>query len=184
MKVSAGRVLVTGASRGIGKAVVERLVQTGARIAAVGRDQDALMRVARISAQQITAVVGDLGKESERELLVGHAAEALGGLDGLINCAGIVRYEPVGTLSAQALEQMWRVNQQAPTLLSQEAARIMVEQGRGGSIVNVCSTLSQRPAPSTIGYAGTRRRSRPPPGVSPKSSPLGFRLCCAWCSAK
>ena len=51
---------------------------------------------------------------------------------------------------------MWRVNQLAPTLLSQEAARIMVQQGHGGSIVTVSSTLAERPAPSTVGYAGTK----------------------------
>ncbi|MCA9533669.1 MAG: SDR family oxidoreductase [Myxococcales bacterium] len=156
MKISSGRVLVTGASRGIGRAVVAQLVARGARVAAVGRDEEALMQVARTSSRQVTAVVGDLARESERELLVGHAAEALGGLDGLIHCAGVVKYEPVGTLTPQALEAMWRVNQLAPTLLSQEAARIMVEQGHGGSIVTVSSTLSTRPAPSTVGYAGTK----------------------------
>ena len=147
---------MTGASGGIGRAVVAQLVARGARVAAVGRDEEALMQVARTSSRQVTAVVGDLARESERELLVGHAAEALGGLDGLIHCAGVVKYEPVGTLTPQALEAMWRVNQLAPTLLSQEAARIMVAQGHGGSIVTVSSTLSSRPAPSTVGYAGTK----------------------------
>ena len=156
MRVSSGRVLVTGASRGIGRAVVAHLVECGARIAAVGRDEEALMQVARISSRQVTAVVGDLAREHERELLVGHAAEALGGLDGVVHCAGLVKYEPVGTMTPQALEMMWRVNQLAPTLLSQEAARIMVQQGHGGSIVTVSSTLAERPAPSTVGYAGTK----------------------------
>lgn len=156
MRVSQGRVLVTGASRGIGRAVVACLVKNGARVAAVGRDEEALMQVARLSSKQVTAVVGDLARESERELLVAHAAQALGGLDGLVHCAGIVKYEPVGTLTPQALEAMWRVNQLAPTLLSQEAARIMVQQGHGGSIVTVSSTLSTRPAPSTVGYAATK----------------------------
>ena len=67
MRVSQGRVLVTGASRGIGRAVVACLVKNGARVAAVGRDEDALMQVARTASKQITAVVGDLAREPERE---------------------------------------------------------------------------------------------------------------------
>ena len=81
---------------------------------------------------------------------VAHAAQALGGLDGVVHCAGIVKYEPVGTLTPQALEAMWRVNQLAPTLLSQEAARVMVQQGHGGSIVTVSSTATRWRGESSV----------------------------------
>jgi NAD(P)-dependent dehydrogenase (short-subunit alcohol dehydrogenase family) len=72
----------------------------------------------------------------------------------LVNCAGIVLYEPVGAIGLESAESQLRVNFVAPLLLSQAVAERM--RGRGGAIVNVSSTLAERVAPSTAVYAASK----------------------------
>jgi NAD(P)-dependent dehydrogenase (short-subunit alcohol dehydrogenase family) len=71
-----------------------------------------------------------------------------------VNCAAIARYEQVGAIRVDSIEQQLRVNLVAPLLLCQAVAEHL--RGRGGSIVNVSSTLSERVAPSTAVYAATK----------------------------
>ncbi len=155
-RVSEGRVLVTGASRGIGRAVVELLVERGALVAAVGREEDALVRLARKDPARITVMIGDVADPSQRDRIVDHAATALGGLDGLVCCAGIARHQPVGAIDEATVTRQLAVNFVAPLLLSQDAARVMRKAGTGGSIVHVSSTLSVRGAPGTTVYGATK----------------------------
>ena len=153
--VSTGRVLVTGASRGIGRAVVAALAARGARVAAVGRDRKALESVAAADPSRIVPLQADLSVASERDAVVGRALDAIGGIDALVCSAGIARYARVGSLDEDHLREQWRVNLVAPVLLAQEAAAWMKEHG-GGAIVQVASTLAVRPAVSTLGYAASK----------------------------
>jgi len=156
MAVSEGRILVTGGSRGIGAAVVRAVVAKGGRVLAVGRDQDALVELAREAPDRITVAVGNLQRPEQRDALVGHAVQVLGGLDGLVNCAGIVHYAELDAIEEGSLRAQLEVNFVAPLFLCQAAARVMRAQGTGGGIVNVSSTLGQRPAPKTLVYAATK----------------------------
>lgn len=154
-RVSEGRVVVTGASRGIGRAVVTALAARGARVAAVARDRDALDALAA-EAEGVTPIVADVGDPGACDAIVEGAAEALSGLDGVVSAAGIVRYQPVGAITERDLRAQLDVNLVAPILLAQSAARVMRAQGTAGAIVNVASTIAMRPAPSTIAYAATK----------------------------
>ncbi len=153
--VSTGRVLVTGASRGIGRAVVAALAARGARVAAVARDHKALESVAAADPSRIVPLPADLDLASERDAVVQRAIERLGGVDALVCAAGVVRYARVGALDEEHLRLQWRINLVAPLLMAQEAALWMKEHG-GGAILFVGSTLASRPAPSTAGYAATK----------------------------
>ncbi len=148
------RVLVTGASRGIGRAIVKRLAMRHMQVVANARDAAALKDVARLAPDRITVMVGDLTDTEQRDALVPRAAEEIGGLDVLVNCAGVLRYGEVGDIEEQDLIVTLKVNLLAPLLLAQAAAPYLAE--RGGCVVNVASTLGIRPAPGLTAYAASK----------------------------
>ncbi|MEM7434870.1 MAG: SDR family oxidoreductase [Myxococcota bacterium] len=154
MNVSAGRVLVTGASRGIGRATVEKILAQGGRVVAVGRDEKKLEQVRALAPDRVHVVAADLGRTDALGKLADVAVDAFDGLDGLVNCAGVARYESVGAISSDAVDLQVRVNWLAPLFLSQHVAESL--RGRGGAIVNVSSTLSERAAATTAVYAATK----------------------------
>src|SRR6185436_18145804 len=90
-EVSRGRVIVTGASRGIGRAVAELLLARGAHVALVARDEARLAEVASRGEGRAHVVVADLAASGAARTAVDRAAAALGGVDGLVCAAGIVR---------------------------------------------------------------------------------------------
>jgi NAD(P)-dependent dehydrogenase (short-subunit alcohol dehydrogenase family) len=154
MKVSEGRVIVTGATRGIGRATVEAILARGGRVIAIARDERALSELETSAADRIRAVAADLTDVASVPEVAKRAVHAFGGVDGLVNCAGIANYEPVGAIGLDSVEAQVRVNLVAPLLLSQAVAEHL--RGRGGAIVNVSSTLSERVAKSTMVYAATK----------------------------
>ena len=152
--MSGKRYLVTGASRGIGAAVVDALARRGDRVMAFGRDEAALRAVAQPHRKKVWVAVGDLRHARARDRLVGKAVDALGGLDVLVQCAGVVRYEGVGGIGEDALREQLDVNLVGPLMLAQSAVEPLSESR--GAIVNVTSTLAARPAPGTAAYAATK----------------------------
>jgi NAD(P)-dependent dehydrogenase (short-subunit alcohol dehydrogenase family) len=145
-------VLVTGASRGIGRATAELLLAAGAQVALSARDAEALASVA--SQHDGTVVlVADMADTAAAEALAERAATALGGLDALICAAGVAQHAAVGEISARWFERQLTVNLTASFLLAQRAASLM---GAGGSIAFVASTLAFHPAPLTAAYAASK----------------------------
>jgi NAD(P)-dependent dehydrogenase (short-subunit alcohol dehydrogenase family) len=154
MKVSEGRVIVTGATRGIGRAVVDAILGRGGRVVAVATNRAALDALVAGRGERVRAVPADLGDTERLSDVAGAAIDAFGGVEGLVNCAGIARYEPVGAITPTSVDLQLRVNLVAPMLLSQAVAEHL--RDRGGAIVNVSSTLSERAAEFTSVYAATK----------------------------
>ena len=154
MKVSEGRVIVTGATRGIGRAVVDAILRSGGRVVAVARDREALRALREGHPERVRDVAADLSEVDRLGPVAERAIDAYGGVDGLVNCAGVARYEPVGAIANDSIDVQVKVNLIAPLVLSQAVAADM--RGRGGSIVNVSSTLSVRAAEFTSVYAATK----------------------------
>jgi NAD(P)-dependent dehydrogenase (short-subunit alcohol dehydrogenase family) len=148
------KALVTGASRGIGRAVAQALLDGGAKVALAVRDE-ADVAPLLAAAPAALALGVDLRREDQTASLVDRASAALGGLDVLVNCAGIVRYNALGAVSRTELMEQLEVNFVAPFTLSQRAACQMRGTG-GGVIVNVASTLGLRPAPQTAAYSASK----------------------------
>jgi len=149
------RVLVTGASRGIGRAVARRLHADGHALALSARRAEHLEPVlSELVGSE--ALAADLERSEEAAGLVERAVAALGGLDALVHCAGVVRYASALETSAAELQLQLQVNTVAPFLLSQGAARHMITAGSGGCIVHVASTLGIRPAADTSAYAASK----------------------------
>jgi len=154
MRVSEGTVIVTGATRGIGHATVEAILERGGRVVGIARDSDALAALESQHPNRVRGVAAHLENVDQMVAIAERAREAFGGIDGLVNCAGIARYEPVGAIRPESVDAQLRMNLVAPLLLSQAVADHMRE--RGGAIVNVSSTLSERVAPLTAVYAATK----------------------------
>jgi NAD(P)-dependent dehydrogenase (short-subunit alcohol dehydrogenase family) len=138
----AGRtVLVTGAARGLGRAMAEGLAAGGAAVVLVDRDDPGIRSLAEsLSAEgrQALAVAGDVTDAALAAMAVRRAVERFGRLDGLVNNAGINQVAP----SEQADLAIWRrvldVNLFGSFVMCQAAARQMLAQGQG-SIVNIAS---------------------------------------------
>ena len=148
------RILITGASRGIGAAIASTLAQKGNRIVASGRDMAALRKTKALAPTQIKIIAADLSFSEERDQLVEDATSHLGGLDALINCAGILSPGFLDTLEEQDVMQTLRINLIAPLLLSRNAARHLKKES--GTIVNIASTLGIRPAPGLSVYSASK----------------------------
>lgn len=148
------RVLLTGASRGIGAEIARALMAQGVRLAVVGRDPDALARVLGDAAQH-AVLQADLARCADLDALVDRAASALGGLDGFVACAGVVEYQAVGEISESSLARQMAVNFTAPFLMAQRAADHLANAG-GGAMLFVASTLGLKPARLTAAYAASK----------------------------
>jgi len=130
------------------------LIARGAKVVAHGRRSDALVELAREAPDRVSVAIGDLADASARDALVERAVEQLGGLDGLVHAAGVVRYEGVGAIDESHLRRQLEINFVAPLLLAQQAAPHLRESR--GAMVFVSSTLASRAAPLTAAYAGSK----------------------------
>jgi 3-oxoacyl-[acyl-carrier protein] reductase len=141
--------LVTGASRGIGRAVVELLVARGRTVIASARDASALAELKQRHGDKVVVLAQDLTVHPER--LVEDALE-VGTLSEVVLAAGIARYAPLVDTSEVDLRAQLETNFVAPYLLLQAVARRM----QTGSIVVIASTLAFRNAPTTSAYAASK----------------------------
>lgn len=130
------RVLITGAAGTLGRALVEEAVRQGARLAATGREPT--IRETRFD-EGVRVLTADLADPAACTDLPRRAAEALGGLDVLINNAAVLIRRPFMELEFAELELSWAINVRAPALLI-KAAVPYLEQGLRPSIINVVST--------------------------------------------
>jgi NAD(P)-dependent dehydrogenase (short-subunit alcohol dehydrogenase family) len=134
--------LITGGSRGIGRATVERFLAEGSRVVTCARNAAELARtVEDLSALgQVQGVPCDVAEPEEVERLVTAAEEALGGIDILINNAGVAWEQDFLAMTPQEWDQLLDVNLKGAFLVAQAVARRMVDRGQGGAIVNMSST--------------------------------------------
>lgn len=147
------RAVVTGASRGIGAGIVERLAAEGADVVAVARtltrhdhlpgSLDETVQRAGRHGTQVEPLVADLASESDREGLIGRAAELLGGpVDIVVNNAAAAIYQPLVDYPLKRQRLSFEVNVHAPLDLAQQSVAGMREAGAGW-IVNVSSATAQ-----------------------------------------
>jgi NAD(P)-dependent dehydrogenase (short-subunit alcohol dehydrogenase family) len=149
------RALVTGGRGGIGRAVAEGLIKAGAAVAISGRDERALGKVAtEIGA--VAAIRQDVAQASECRRGVELAAEQLGGLDILINNAGIEQVKPSLEVDEAIWDRILDTNLKGAFFCAQGAAVAMRAAGTGGSIVNMCSLTSYRGIPTAVPYTASK----------------------------
>lgn len=151
--------VVTGASRGIGRAVAERLAVEGARVVlGYRRDSEAAELAAaacRAAGAEARVVCGDVAAPETAAALVGAAIAAWGRLDVLVNAAGVVADGLLATLGDEELAAMLGANVEGLVRTCRAAMRPMLRQ-RGGAVVNLSSALATRPGRGNAVYAGTK----------------------------
>jgi NAD(P)-dependent dehydrogenase (short-subunit alcohol dehydrogenase family) len=131
-------VVVTGASRGIGRVIAERFAANGARVALVGRDRAALTAAADSCGPDALPVVADLSSEDGCEQVAAHCEAELGRIDVLVNNAGIDHDCPFLEFPEAEWRRVLDVNLTGPFLCAQRVARTMAASG-AGAIVHVSS---------------------------------------------
>jgi rhamnulose-1-phosphate aldolase/alcohol dehydrogenase len=155
----AGRVaLVTGGGSGIGRATARRLAAEGACVVVADRDADAAKTVAEGigSADAAVAVAADVTSEAEIAAAVAVAALAFGGVDLVVNNAGLSISKPLAETTVADWDLLHDVMARGSFLVSREAARVMEAQGMGGDIVYIVSKNGVFAGPSNVAYGAAK----------------------------
>lgn len=134
--------IVTGAAGGIGSWLAAGLAAAGAQVVLTDVTEEALAPV-RTTLEEAGAVVvavpADLGSDETPDRLVAASVEAFGSVDVLVNCAAINRRTALTEVGAEEFDRIIDIDLRSPYFLAQAAAKQMIEQGTGGSIVNIGS---------------------------------------------
>lgn len=146
--------LVTGAGQGIGSAIAQTLSQAGAEVWLAGRDRTKLENAAA-SCPNSHALPLDVTDESEIKSAMSTIRKTSGGLDILINNAGIMTPAMIATTRLSSLDEMLRSNVSGAFMCAQLATRLMTNR-KGGAILNITSIMGTRGAPGFSAYGATK----------------------------
>src|ERR687891_2762694 len=157
-------VLVTGGSSGIGQAIAVRFAEYGANVAinylrqpeeAAGTEQQVQACVAKVQREGVRDVLvgADVSKEDEVGRMVGETVEQLGGVDVLVNNAGIQISRPSDELSSKDFDTVLAVNLRGAFMCARETIKHLLAEEKPGSIVNISSVHQLIPKPDYLGYS-------------------------------
>jgi NAD(P)-dependent dehydrogenase (short-subunit alcohol dehydrogenase family) len=153
-KLRGQRVLITGAARGIGAALAQRLASHGARLALVGLEPDKLAAVAERCGEGTFVAECDVSSSEQIRDAVDAAAEALGGLDAAVANAGIAAGGPVRSQDLRSWERVIEINLLG-VMYTDRAALVHLERS-GGYLLNIASTAAVLRAPGMSAYCAAK----------------------------
>lgn len=145
--------IVTGAAGGIGAAIAEALVGAGATVSLVDRNEKVLRTARRLKAE---ALVADLAESGSCEKIVDQTVANGDRLDFVVNAAGIQHRGTLTELENEDWERLVHVNLGIALGMCRAAAKHMISDGRGGSILNVTSIAATVGVPGIVGYGATK----------------------------
>ncbi|MBJ86763.1 MAG: 2-deoxy-D-gluconate 3-dehydrogenase [Acidimicrobiaceae bacterium] len=149
-------VIVTGASRGLGEAIVKDLVDEGASVVAAARSENALQEISKYAPSKIEVSVTDMENREEVQALVSFAVEKFGSLSAVVNNAGIAPAGKFVETDIEVMEKTFAVNVFAPAILAKEAAKYFIENETEGSIINIASTSGLKGKALLVGYSASK----------------------------
>ena len=158
LPLSARSAVVTGAGRGIGRAVAWALAAEGAAVTLAARTESEVAAEAeaiRAAGGRAAAFRTDVAVESDVRALFGAAIREFGGVDVLVHCAGIALFGPVSSLDAGDLDHVLATNLRGSFLCIREALRVMEPLGRG-SIIGIASTVARKAYPDHAAYGASK----------------------------
>ena len=149
--------IVTGANTGLGQAIATALAAAGADIAAVGRTPPVDTRFAvEALGRRFHDIAADLSTMEPIGRIVAETVRHLGGIDILVNNAGIIRRNDAVDFTEDDWDAVMDVNLKTTFFLTQAVGRRMMEQGRGGKIINIASMLSYQGGVRAPSYAASK----------------------------
>ncbi|HAL57385.1 MAG TPA: short-chain dehydrogenase [Bacteroidetes bacterium] len=150
--------LVTGAGRGIGRAIALAMAKEGATVLLTARtvpELEAVRREIETGGGKAVAMPADVTSDDQLHALFDAIEKRFKRLDLLVNNAGIGRFAPFTSLSVADLDSMWKLNVRAVFLCSQRAVRLMEVQ-KGGAIINISSLAGKNSFAGGSGYSATK----------------------------
>ncbi|MFZ6047374.1 SDR family NAD(P)-dependent oxidoreductase [Pseudomonas sp. CR3202] len=148
-------VLVTGAAQGLGLACAERFLADGAKVLLVDVQEDKVRAQAERLGDKAAWCAADLSKidSALAKDIVDQALKHFGSLDVVVNNAGVIFTADFVDFPEDQFDRVQRINLKAPFLIGQAAARVMIEKGIKGSIVNMSSINAELANPTAVAYA-------------------------------
>lgn len=150
-------VIVTGGANGIGKAIVQAFANESGYVVIADIDVDAgktLERQLLDAGKECFFVETNVKKEEEIRRMVEFTVQKYGGIDVLVNNAGISKFTPFFDMTVTEWDEIMNTNLRSVFLCAREAARFM--KAKGGSIINIASTRAFMSEPNSEGYAATK----------------------------
>lgn len=152
--------LVTGGGRGIGAAIARGFAKEGADLILISRTSSQIEEQAKRIREEygVKAVSApcDVSDEEQVKQLVAHAVQELGGIDILANCAGITMVSPSEELTLDNWQACLDINLNGTFLCCKHVGKQMIEQGRGGKIINITSIVAHAAIPQRAAYAASK----------------------------
>jgi len=148
--------LITGAARGIGRAFAERYVKEGARVAIADIDIAGARQAAVEIGADTIAVELDVRRADSISSAVEAVDGAFGGIDILINNAGLFDLAPIVEVTRESFDRLFAINVTGTFFMLQAVARSMIARGRRGKIINMASQAGRRGEPLVAVYCATK----------------------------
>ncbi len=150
--------LITGGASGIGLATAEHLLNAGWKVAVADRDETMLQAWSEraVASPGVLPTPFDVTDEAAAEQAIARAAEVLGGLDGVVNAAGIAADIPALDTPVELFRKILDVNVTGTFIVARAAARVMRERGGGGAIVNLSSVAGLRGSKGRSAYGASK----------------------------
>ena len=148
--------IVTGAARGIGRALVRAFYEAGAQVVAADRDEAGLAETCRSCSKGVLYVVADISAQEGAKSVVDCATGYFERLDICVNNAAVAPHTALLEERVEVWDTVYGVNCRGTFLMTQAAARAMIPLARGGRIINFSSGVSKRGSPGAAAYASSR----------------------------
>lgn len=146
MKLAGKTAIVTGGARGIGAAIAAAFMREGARVTTFD------LRESESRSESVMHVVGDVADRNAVESMINRTANEFGSLDIVVNNAAYSSRAPLLEMTVEDVGRTWDVGMWGVFHVTQLAARQMVDQGHGGSIIQISSVHASRPYPNAAAY--------------------------------
>ena len=156
MKLKDKVAVITGAARGIGKAIAERYVKEGAKVAVADMNEPGANAVASALGPNAVGVKLDVTDQASIDAMVSAMVSKFGGIDILVNNAGIFDLAPIVEITRESYRRVYAVNVEGLLFTLQAVARQMIKQGRGGKIINFASQAGRRGEPLVAIYCSSK----------------------------
>lgn len=156
MRLQGKTAIITGAARGIGKAFAQRYVAEGAQVVIADIDQDAARAAADEIGTGAHAIGLDVTDQASIDNCIAVTEAQLGGIDILINNAGVFTLAPIEEITRQDYDRTFAINVSGTLFMLQAAAKSMIARGKGGKIINMASQAGRRGEPLVAIYCATK----------------------------